>query len=572
MKSRLSKLVPPINILTISLLALVVRAITATWTGLTTDEANGVLIAVTGSWADMIQHLKEDGNGPVLYVMLRLYDDAVGHSDLAMKVFALVLATLQVPISYWICRQFLSRELSLQVALLLALCPPLVRYGTLVRPYVLISIFGLISTWSCMRLLTKGRGILWPIVYGVSTAALVYSHYWGAFVPIGQVGLVAIGLLKRWFGLENVKTWLSGVAISLVLFLPWTPILYYQFTHVLDVWDMPPAPAFLTTHLSSMILVGSYYTLDPFDQLALLLSSSLVLFVLFWPRTLITPSFDGRFWKAVLVCGYGAGLLVSLIEPAMRDRYLTPFTPILAIVFVTTAQVVLSPLPKLARAALPVAIWLPIWIPVLGFLACEPETGTPAIVAEINKNLDRDKDLVVISWPIIVPAINFYLPADIKVVALPDIKRVQFNRWDGMLARLRNPDSLKGLIEEMHSCLAQGGRIFLIDRHHSVRPRDFTDDSGLEGLKYMDTELYRMDQVRTYLALNAERMGTNKLAPGRDFSVFLSVYKPGKESATMAEAGAMMAPPTADLAGEIGSGGSRDAVQALSTREREGRP
>src|SRR5262249_22502936 len=167
------KLILGFNIVTITILALIVRALAATWTGLTTDEANGVLVAVTGSWADMIQHLKEDGNAPFLYVLLRLYAEPIGHSDLAVKLFALAIGTIQVPISYWICRRFLSKELSLQVAILLALCPPLVRYGTLVRSYSLISILGLVSTWTCMEALTRRRSIVWPVLYGLSTAALV---------------------------------------------------------------------------------------------------------------------------------------------------------------------------------------------------------------------------------------------------------------------------------------------------------------------------------------------------------------------------------------------------------------
>ena len=569
MKSTRLKLILGINIVTVTVLALVVRALTATWTGLTTDEANGVIVAVTGSWADMIQHLKEDGNAPLLYVLLRLYAEPVGHSDLAVKLFALVMGTMQVPISYWICRRFLSQELSLQVAILLALCPPLVRYGTLVRSYSLISILALISTWTCMEVLTRRRSILWPVLYGVSTAALVYSHYWGAFVPIGQTCLLAIGLWRRWFNLDNVKHWLAGVAVSVVAFLPWTPILIYQFTHVLDVWDMPPLPSFLFTHMASFILVGNYYTLQPLDQLALLISSVLVLFVLFCPRTLQTQTFDGRFWKAVVVCGYGAGLLVSLVEPAMRDRYLTPFAPLMIIVFLTTCHELLGQSPRLVRLLVPVAVWMPIWIPALTFLASEPETGAPAIIAKINRDFDRQKDLVVISWPIIVPAINFYLPEDIEVVTFPDIKPIKFNRWDGMLSRLRDPSNLQALIEEMRAALARGGRIWLVDRYHSVRRRDFTNETLLKDLKYMDTELCRMDQVRTWLSLNAEQVGSNQLAPGRDFSVFLSIYEPGQESSSPAEAEDMTGPQTSDLSREISAGGSQDAWQALSGGRQE---
>ena len=113
-----SRLIPGIGFIT--LLALAVRIITVTWTGLTTDEANGVMIAVSGTWVDMLRHLRDDGNAPLFYVLVRAYSHFFGYHGLALKFLSLGLSTASVPIIYWIFRRVLAKELCLALAWMLA--------------------------------------------------------------------------------------------------------------------------------------------------------------------------------------------------------------------------------------------------------------------------------------------------------------------------------------------------------------------------------------------------------------------------------------------------------------------
>ncbi len=131
-----------------------------------------------------------------------------------------------------------------------------------------------------------------------------------------------------------------------------------------------------------------------------------------------------------------------------------------------------------------------------------------------------------ISWPIIAPAVTFYLPKDLDVITFPDLVRTSNNRWDGMIDRLRQQKNLDLLLERMEATLLSGGKIWLVDRLHAVESSDYNDNSLLDGLSYSETEVVRMNQIRTWLTDYARQVGTNKLAHGRDFSVFLSVYAP----------------------------------------------
>src|SRR5262249_14775988 len=137
---------------------------------------------------------------------------------------------------------------------------------------------------------------------------------------------------------------------------------------------------------------------------------------------------------------------------------------------------------------------------------------------------------VLISWPIIAPALTFYLPEDMDVVSFPEVTRTRMNRWDGMLTRLRDQRNLERLFERLSRTLTSGGKVWLVDGYHSYEWRDDKDDSLLQGLSYLDSETCREDQIRAWLQDHSQQVGTNRLAPGRDFSVFLSVYEPRNAS------------------------------------------
>lgn len=517
-------------LLWITLLALVVRAVTATWTGLAGDEANGIGIAVTGSWWDMFIHLREDGNPPLFYIIMRLYAELFGASDIALKIFVILLGTLEVPVLYLIARRFLSQEQALQLAMMLAFAPPVVRYGTMIRPYVLMPMMSLLSVWFFMRTLTEKKPI-WPICYGVATTALFCTHFWGVFVAVGEGATVMIGLLGRWINREQFINWCKGVGVSVIAFLPWLPFFIYQVTHVLSPWDELPQFSKVILGLPAYFFIGSEYTLHFLDQLSLLWAVVLIWGMMISPVLLsekesLGKGFDGRRWKFVALMSLLAAMIISIFKPVIRDRYFLPLTPLLAISYVTGFSALFPRTPKLLRLFLPILVWLPFWIPMYMKMVMIPETGTPAIVRQIMEEADRKKDIVVVTFPAMAPALTFYLPEDVRVVVYPDLKRIQFNKWDGMNERMRDGERLHKLFDIMQGALDNGGKVWLVDWAHTIQMRDPFDESGIKTLRYQLVDYRREDQVRTWLAMHGDVHKSTQLAPGRDGGIFLTIYEP----------------------------------------------
>jgi mannosyltransferase len=537
----------PRSVAWITLLGFLLRAVTATWTGLTTDEANGMAIAATGSWWDMIVHLQQDGNPPLFYIIMRAYTDVFGTSDIALKIFAVVLSSLMIPLFYFVSRRLVSHELSLQITMMLAFAAPVVRYSTMIRGYLLMPLLSMLSTWFFMRTLSiKGRR--WPILYGISTTMLIYAHYWGAFIAVGQAATVLVGLVARWINKDRLKNWLFGVAVSIGVFVPWMPVFAFQMTHNLSPWAEPPLLSFLVFGLPAYFFIGTEYTSNFADQLSLIMSNLLIWGAVLSPIILIVLAdyteirtlssaeakvedaaqvrFDENKWKLVAVLSTLAGSVISLVKPVMRDRYFLPLTPLFTIVYLTSFYALFPRLPKKVRFWLPILLWVPFWLPQYANMHNTPETGTPAIVTQIKDRADRKKDLVVVSWPAISPAITFYLPQEMNVIVFPDLKRTQFNKWEGMNERLRDPERLHKLFDIMERTLNNGGKIWLVDWAHSIQTRNPEDETDMKTLRYQAADLRRQDQIRTWLALHADTDSSTLLAPGRDLGVFLTVYRP----------------------------------------------
>jgi hypothetical protein len=532
-----TRFVPDIGIITI--VALIIRTVTTTWTGLTTDEANGVMIAVTGSWLEMLEHLRDDGNAPIFYVIVRQYAHFFGYHAFAMKCLSISIATIVVPASYLLFRRVLAKEFCLSLAWLLAFCPTLVWYGTLIRPYALEGLLGLVSTFACMRVLSPKTNLFRSIVYGVTTALLVYTHFWGAFVPIGHVGLVATGLCNRWFGKREVMHWFGGAALSLFLFLPSiisVCIVIYGLKYYMSPFDMAPRPLSLACNYLPLLLLSKGFCDRAIVMLFMFICNFLVLLVFASPKSMMVPGpntdgtpeivFDGRMWKAATVCGLLAAFWVDFFLPSMRYRYLLSFVPMIFIVYITGVNALFAKKSAMIRLVLPCAIWIGMFIPFLITLPLMPETSAESIVCKNVDQADRKKDIVLMAWEIISPTINFYLPEDIESISYPHLERSRINHWTNMTEKLRQPEILPQLFVKLRSVLDRGGKVWFVDISHDIRPLDYRNNDIIQNAPFLEATKRRSDQIRSWLVTHSKQVGETQVAPGRDFSIIVSLFAP----------------------------------------------
>jgi hypothetical protein len=476
----------------------------------------------------VLEHVKLDGNAPLIYVMLKIWGTVFGSTDLSLRIFAVLSGSLLAPTTYLLLRKQLGESLSLTTAALMALCAPLVQFGNLVRPYAWLPMLSLLSTVMLMKLLDSPRNLRNVLAYAATLAALVYMHHWGAMVAAGHAVMFTVELARGQWQKEQIASWLAGVGVALALYAPWLPVLAFGLTNDVSPWiTAPPWQELLFS--MPVEAVSGYREKPEWLSLAVTIWANLAV----WAGLLVPghgepaghsrQPFPLRRWQLVTGGGLLAALLVSQFRPFWRDRYLTAFTPLLLVLYSVVSARFARRLPRKLAAILPVALWLPVWLPQLVFFHAFPESSAWALMEQLARQCRPATDLVVVSFEAIAPQVDRYLPAAAPVVSFPDLERISVIPWAGINQRIRESDRLDRLLKLMRDRLDSGGRVWLVESYHKYVPMPL--NYPIQRLSFNAVEAVRMCQIRAWLDSHAVKEGKDLWAPGREFSVMAGCYR-----------------------------------------------
>lgn len=210
----------PVALVALVLLAAGLRSGRLTANELWLDEADAALqVMVPQTFSQMIHRLQTDYNPPLYYVALRPWVQALGTSECALKSFSVFWGVTLVLVVFFAARELLGPPAAWIASLLVTVHPLLIYYAQEVRPYSMLVTLTTLSMWMLWRLMREG-GVLNALLYGLTTAAVLYTHNYGVFVaPAGVVAALAVGSDRgRWK--ELVRVFVPAAAAGLA-FLPW---------------------------------------------------------------------------------------------------------------------------------------------------------------------------------------------------------------------------------------------------------------------------------------------------------------------------------------------------------------
>ncbi len=204
-------------LLAILLLAATLRTVNITQQSIWFDEAFAWSIVIQD---DMFPRIAADTHPPLYYVLLRAWMQIAGDSPLALRYLSALTSLMTVALLYRVAGEMVRgspelRYVPLLAALLLALSDAEIFLAQEARNYSLYTFFACLSMWGYLRWLrlrSAGAALWWA----GGTAALVYTHYQGLFIPAVQ-GLHALLILRG-----RVRWQAVGVlALSALPVLPW---------------------------------------------------------------------------------------------------------------------------------------------------------------------------------------------------------------------------------------------------------------------------------------------------------------------------------------------------------------
>ncbi|HLH66868.1 MAG TPA: glycosyltransferase family 39 protein [Solirubrobacteraceae bacterium] len=217
------------------------------------DEAISVGIA-SHPLARLPALLRQDGSPPLYYLLLHWWIALAGPGETATHLLSLLFAVACVPAAYLGAAGLFGRRAGIFAAVLAAGLPFLTYYGQETRMYSLVALESLAGSASfVLAFVHRRRG--WPVLFGLTLAAMLYTHNWALFFALAAVvAFAGLLLATRRAGTDRGRALARGgptrgglkregaigFGLAAALFAPWLPSLLYQAGHTGAPWALPP--------------------------------------------------------------------------------------------------------------------------------------------------------------------------------------------------------------------------------------------------------------------------------------------------------------------------------------------
>jgi uncharacterized membrane protein len=221
------------------------------------DEGYTMMLAPMGI-IEILARTGRDVHPPLYYLALHGWLELFGTSELAARSLSAICLLAAIPVAYLLVQRLYNDNVARVAALFVAIGPFLVRYSQEARMYGLVALLVLASTYALVRALER-NGRRWWIIYAITLAAALYTHYYAVFIILVHWLYVAAqtNRTKR-KGLFNPWWWGANVGAA-GLFLPWLPTALAQFSRVQQSFWIPPVSA--TTLPDTVLQLSLFYNL-----------------------------------------------------------------------------------------------------------------------------------------------------------------------------------------------------------------------------------------------------------------------------------------------------------------------
>lgn len=258
------------------------------------DEAISARQA-TGSIADTVSRVVYDVHTPLYHVLLNKWTDITGTNAWQIRSLSIIFHALSIYALYRLGQDFYTESTAWISAALLAITEATVHYGQEARPYSLLILLSILSTYTYLSYRDNKKKTALTAHTAIN-AALLYTHVFGALILAAQ----ALNEVIDWYNTKANKTnMVMSWATTLVLFSPWLPILYDQVRTSALTWLTTPTLTSITD--AYIVILGTPITV--LLVLAVLIASNhttnrfLTLWAFLPPLILLTVSYTvGPMW------------------------------------------------------------------------------------------------------------------------------------------------------------------------------------------------------------------------------------------------------------------------------------
>ncbi len=169
--------------------------------------------------------LENDVQGPVYYLLLRVWRETVGFGDRGMQMLS-VTASVAAVLFLILGTKLLSGQITaLWAGVLLAVSPTQILFSREVRPYALAVLLVTLAFWAVMRIYRQGANWKNCLLFGTALLLTMLTHYY-TFGVLAALVLWGIWVLKKSDRWRFIATIVLAAAVFAAL---WGPMLFRQY-------------------------------------------------------------------------------------------------------------------------------------------------------------------------------------------------------------------------------------------------------------------------------------------------------------------------------------------------------
>jgi uncharacterized membrane protein len=199
------------------------------------------------AYAPALDSIRGDGmktTSPLYYLLLKPWVFVFGDSEVALRLPSALAGALAIPLVARIGARLFDRATATAAALFMAVSAYHVSYSQEARMYSLVVLLGLLSTERYLACRDRASG--WNRAgYIVSSAAILYTHYFGGFVLVAHGAAAAVAALRDRDNRRALVLWARDIVAVSVAFAPWCLVLVRQVSEAGGAlaWIQMPTPA-----------------------------------------------------------------------------------------------------------------------------------------------------------------------------------------------------------------------------------------------------------------------------------------------------------------------------------------
>jgi 4-amino-4-deoxy-L-arabinose transferase-like glycosyltransferase len=465
----------------LTVIAFVVRLALAMKGGLWRDEALFLAIVRLPTWSEMFAFVRfHESHPPLFYVVMRLWTQLFGDGDFAGVILPVIFGAALIPTLFVVGRSLFNEETGIVAASFAALSPILTEYSAVARPYSLIPLLALLSTFALIRGLHQTtKSVL--VAYVGATTALVYTHNWTWLIILGQWLAVAILLIgsKVPSRFARVRWWLVAQCCVLVAFAPWLPTFQFQARNaghgpaLLSLYESPflAVVGGVRQLLDSTILAALPIRIDnPWIELLLampLLFLTLTQYFVIRGRRnagTYTPPMEKTIQLTCLlvipVGAWMAALILSSRSELLLARCLVSLAP-MVVLAVSYWLVRLLSGPARMPALASIGALLITYVLCLSALLGTTRSNAREIASAVrHQTLPFDAVIVSPEW--LASSFNRYYSPTVEQIDYPVMKRENTVDFTHVLERFRSDSALYSVFDFLDRSRRGGRRVWLI--------------------------------------------------------------------------------------------------------------